>query len=156
MKASGMKGCLMDFELTESCLVEDEGSAVTMINQLHKLGAQVHLDDFGTGYSSLSQLARIPLDCIKLDQSFVRGINDNPVSQALVRAIVAVAKTLQLTVVAEGVETLEEEKLVDEIGVDSKQGFLYAKPMPAIELEHWLDDKNVASPNVFKHKAKQK
>ncbi|MNE78386.1 Cyclic di-GMP phosphodiesterase Gmr [compost metagenome] len=77
-------------------------------------------------------------------------------SQALVRAIVAVAKTLQLTVVAEGVETAEEEKLIDEIGVDSKQGFLYAKPMPAAELEHWLEEKSVASPNVFKHKAKQK
>lgn len=57
MKTSGMKGCLLDFELTESCLVEDEGAAVAMINELHKLGAQVHLDDFGTGYSSLSQLA---------------------------------------------------------------------------------------------------
>ncbi len=156
MKKAGMKGCLLDFELTESCLVEDEGAAVAMINQLHKLGAQVHLDDFGTGYSSLSQLARIPLDCIKLDQSFVRGINDNPVSQALVRAIVAVAKTLQLTVVAEGVETAEEEKLIDEIGVDSKQGFLYARPMPATELEHWLEEKMIASPNIFKPKAKQK
>jgi len=141
-----MTQCLLDFELTESCLVEDEKAAVTMINQLHKLGAQVHLDDFGTGYSSLSQLARIPLDSIKLDQSFIRGINHNSVSQALVRAIVAVARTLQLTVIAEGVETREEEKLIDEIGVDSKQGYLFAKPMPADELEHWLVHKAIASP----------
>ncbi len=146
MQNSGMKNCMLDFELTESCLVEDEKAAVMMINQLHKLGAEVHLDDFGTGYSSLSQLARIPLDCIKLDQSFVRGINDNTISQALVRAIVAVARTLQLTVVAEGVETREEERLIDEIGVDSKQGYLYAKPMPADELEHWLVQKAIASP----------
>lgn len=146
MHKADMKTCLLDFELTESCLVEDEKAAVTMINQLHKLGAEVHLDDFGTGYSSLSQLARIPLDCIKLDQSFIRGINHNSVSQALVRAIVAVARTLQLTVVAEGVETREEEMLIDEIGVDSKQGYLFAKPMPADELEHWLVQKAIASP----------
>lgn len=145
---SGMKGCMIDFELTESYLVEDEKAAVSMINHLHKLGSEVHLDDFGTGYSSLSQLARIPLDCIKLDQSFIRGINHNPVSQALVRAIVAVARTLQLTVVAEGVETVEEERLVNEIGVDSIQGFLYAKPMPAEELEHWLAQKNLLHPMV--------
>jgi cyclic di-GMP phosphodiesterase Gmr len=68
------------------------------------------------------------------------------VSQALVRAIVAVARTLQLTVIAEGVETREEEQLIDEIGVDSKQGFLFAKPMPAEELEHWLVQKAIASP----------
>jgi len=146
MQKVGMTQCMLDFELTESCLVEDEKAAVTMINQLHKLGAEVHLDDFGTGYSSLSQLARIPLDCIKLDQSFVRGINHNSVSQALVRAIVAVARTLQLTVVAEGVETHEEERLIDEIGVDSKQGYLFAKPMPADEIEHWLEQKAIASP----------
>jgi len=146
MQKADMTQCLLDFELTESCLVEDEKAAVTMINQLHKLGAQVHLDDFGTGYSSLSQLARIPLDSIKLDQSFIRGINHSSVSQALVRAIVAVARTLQLTVIAEGVETREEEKLIDEIGVDSKQGYLFAKPMPADELEHWLVHKAIASP----------
>lgn len=146
MQKCGMKNCLLDFELTESYLVEDEKAAVDMINQLHKLGAQVHLDDFGTGYSSLSQLARIPLDSIKLDQSFVHGINHSTVSQALVRAIVAVARTLQLTVTAEGVETLEEASLLDEIGVDSKQGFLFAKPMPADELEHWLVQRALTSP----------
>ncbi|GAB2951259.1 cyclic di-GMP phosphodiesterase [Hafnia psychrotolerans] len=146
MQKCGMKNCLLDFELTESYLVEDEKAAVDMINQLHKLGAEVHLDDFGTGYSSLSQLARIPLDSIKLDQSFVHGINHNTISQALVRAIVAVARTLQLTVTAEGVETLEEASLLDEIGVDSKQGFLFAKPMPADELEHWLVQRALTSP----------
>jgi cyclic di-GMP phosphodiesterase Gmr len=146
MQKCGMKNCLLDFELTESYLVEDEKAAVDMINHLHKLGAEVHLDDFGTGYSSLSQLARIPLDSIKLDQSFVHGINHNTISQALVRAIVAVARTLQLTVTAEGVETLEEASLLDEIGVDSKQGFLFAKPMPADELEHWLVQRALTSP----------
>ena len=70
---AGLDPCMLDIELTESCLIEDEHSAIELIKQFRKLGARVHLDDFGTGYSSLSQLARIPLDAIKLDASFVRG-----------------------------------------------------------------------------------
>lgn len=130
--------CLLDIELTESCLIDDEDAAIELIKQFRQLGARVHLDDFGTGYSSLSQLARIPLDAIKLDASFVRGVNENPVSQALARAIVAVARTLELKVIAEGVETPEETAFLDTLGVDAKQGYLYAKPMPAEELAAWL------------------
>ena len=123
---AGLDPCMLDIELTESCLIEDEHSAIELIKQFRKLGARVHLDDFGTGYSSLSQLARIPLDAIKLDASFVRGVNENPVSQALARAIVAVARTLELKVIAEGVETAEETAFLDTLGVDAKQGYLYA------------------------------
>ncbi|MEN4922369.1 cyclic di-GMP phosphodiesterase [Achromobacter spanius] len=130
--------CLLDIELTESCLIDDEGAAIELIKQFRQLGARVHLDDFGTGYSSLSQLARIPLDAIKLDASFVRGVNENPVSQALARAIVAVARTLELKVIAEGVETQEETAFLDTLGVDAKQGYLYAKPMPAEAFTAWL------------------
>ena len=97
-----MAPCLLDFELTESSLIEDENRARALITRLRELGAQVHLDDFGTGYSSLAQLARIPLDAIKLDKSFVRGVNFNPVSQSLVRAIVAAAEALAFRVIAEG------------------------------------------------------
>lgn len=131
---AGLDPCLLDIELTESCLIEDEVAAIELMKQFRQLGARVHLDDFGTGYSSLSQLARIPLDAIKLDASFVRGVNENPVSQALARAIVAVARTLELQVIAEGVETQEETAFLDTLGVDAKQGYLYAKPMPAAEL----------------------
>ncbi|CAI1734360.1 Cyclic di-GMP phosphodiesterase Gmr [Serratia quinivorans] len=130
--------CLLDFELTESSLIEDEKRAREVIARLRQLGAQVHLDDFGTGYSSLAQLARIPLDAIKLDKSFVRGVNDNPVSQSLVRAIVAAAEALKFRVIAEGVETESENRFLDEIGVDEKQGFLFAQPMLPEQLEHWL------------------
>jgi cyclic di-GMP phosphodiesterase Gmr len=135
---AGLEPCMLDIELTESCLIDDEGAAIDLIKQFRQLGARVHLDDFGTGYSSLSQLARIPLDAIKLDASFVRGVNENPVSQALARAIVAVARTLELKVIAEGVETLEETAFLDTLGVDAKQGYLYAKPMPASEFVAWL------------------
>ncbi|KYQ98620.1 RNase II stability modulator [Serratia plymuthica] len=130
--------CLLDFELTESSLIEDERRARAVITRLRELGAQVHLDDFGTGYSSLAQLARIPLDAIKLDKSFVRGVNFNPVSQSLVRAIVAAAEALKFRVIAEGVETESENRFLDEVGVDEKQGFLFARPMLPEQLEHWL------------------
>lgn len=146
MAASGTEKCMLDFELTESCLVEDETAAVAILEQLRERGADVYLDDFGTGYSSLSQLARIPIDYIKLDQSFVRGINNNEVAQALVRTILAVAKTLQLKVVAEGVETAEEEQFIQQVGADEMQGYLFAKPMSADELEHWLQQRKVTSP----------
>ena len=135
---AGLKVCPIDIELTESCLIENEEQALALMKQFQKLGAAVHLDDFGTGYSSLSQLARVPIDAIKLDQSFIRGVNQQVVSQSLVRAIVAVAKALNLQVIAEGIETEEEAEFVMANGVDTRQGFLYAKPMPAEELEHWL------------------
>ncbi len=128
----------IDIELTESCLIENEQLALALMGQFQALGAAVHLDDFGTGYSSLSQLARVPIDAIKLDQSFVRGVNQQEVSQSLVRAIVAVAKALNLQVIAEGIETEEEARFVMANGVDIRQGYLYAKPMPAEQLEHWL------------------
>ncbi|MBD8161450.1 cyclic di-GMP phosphodiesterase [Erwinia persicina] len=135
---AGLTDCPIDIELTESCLIENEQQAQTLMEQFQTLGAAVHLDDFGTGYSSLSQLARVPINAIKLDQSFIRGVNHHEVSQSLVRAIVAVAKALNLEVIAEGIETEEEAAFVMANGVDIRQGFLYAKPMPVEELGHWL------------------
>lgn len=138
LSEAGISECPIDIELTESCLIENEAGALKLMKQFQELGAQVHLDDFGTGYSSLSQLARVPINAIKLDQSFVRNINKQPVSQSLVRAIVAVAKALDLQVIAEGIETKAEEKFVLTNGVDGRQGYYYAKPMPAEQLGHWL------------------
>lgn len=129
--------CPIDVELTESCLIENEELALSVIQQFSALGAQVHLDDFGTGYSSLSQLARFPLDAIKLDQSFVRDVHKQPISQSLVRAIVAVAQALNLQVIAEGVESVKEDAFLTKNGVNERQGFLFAKPMPAAVFERW-------------------
>ncbi|CCJ74694.1 hypothetical protein BN137_4094 [Cronobacter condimenti 1330] len=127
----------IDVEITESCLIENAELALSVINEFSTLGAEVHLDDFGTGYSSLSQLARFPLDAIKLDQSFVRDIHKQPVSQSLVRAIVAVAQALDLQVIAEGVESHEEDAFLTQNGVDARQGFLFARPMTAGAIERW-------------------
>lgn len=129
--------CPIDVELTESSLIENEQLALSVIQQFSQLGAQIHLDDFGTGYSSLSQLARFPLDAIKLDQTFVRDIHKQSISQSLVRAIVAVAQALNLQVIAEGVESAKEDAFLTKNGVNERQGFLFAKPMPAAAFERW-------------------
>ncbi|MDW8846271.1 cyclic di-GMP phosphodiesterase [Erwinia sp. MMLR14_017] len=141
LEQANLDYCPIDIELTESCLIENEEKALALMGQFQQLGAEVHLDDFGTGYSSLSQLARVPINAIKLDQSFVRGVNEQPVSQSLVRAIVAVARALELKVIAEGIETKEEERFVLASGVGTRQGFYYARPMPAEDIEHWLADR---------------
>ncbi|WP_426769786.1 cyclic di-GMP phosphodiesterase [Enterobacter cloacae complex sp. 374A1] len=130
--------CPIDVELTESCLIENEELALSVIQQFSRLGSQIHLDDFGTGYSSLSQLARFPIDAIKLDQSFVRDIHKQSISQSLVRAIVAVAQALNLQVIAEGVESAKEDAFLTKNGVNERQGYLFAKPMPAAAFERWL------------------
>ena len=141
LERAKLDSCLVDLELTESCLIEDEAAAIDLITQFRELGAQVHLDDFGTGYSSLSQLGRIPLDMIKLDRSFVRSIDADKKAQALVRSMVAVAQELELKVVAEGIETEAEEVFMKGLGVEYVQGFRYARPMPVAEFEAWLRDR---------------
>lgn len=138
LKDLNFEYCPIDVELTESCLIENEELALSVIQQFSQLGAQIHLDDFGTGYSSLSQLARFPIDAIKLDQVFVRDIHKQSISQSLVRAIVAVAQALNLQVIAEGVESAKEDAFLTKNGVNERQGFLFAKPMPAAAFERWL------------------
>jgi len=138
LKDLNFEYCPIDVELTESCLIENEELALSVIQQFSRLGAQIHLDDFGTGYSSLSQLARFPIDAIKLDQSFVRDIHRQSISQSLVRAIVAVAQALNLQVIAEGVESAKEDAFLTKNGVNERQGFLFAKPMPAAAFERWI------------------
>ena len=138
LKDLNFEYCPIDVELTESCLIENEELALSVIQQFSQLGAQIHLDDFGTGYSSLSQLARFPIDAIKLDQVFVRDIHKQSISQSLVRAIVAVAQALNLQVIAEGVESTKEDAFLTKNGVNERQGFLFAKPMPAAAFERWF------------------
>lgn len=138
LKDLNFEYCPIDVELTESCLIENEELALSVIQQFSRLGAQIHLDDFGTGYSSLSQLARFPIDAIKLDQSFVRDIHKQSISQSLVRAIVAVAQALNLQVIAEGVESAKEDAFLTKNGVNERQGYLFAKPMPAAAFKRWL------------------
>lgn len=129
---------MIDLELTESCLMEDEMRANTLISRFRELGSEVHLDDFGTGYSSLSQLSRLPLDVLKLDGSFITSIQTDEKARALVRSMVAVAHQMNLKIVAECVETEEQADFLRDIGVDYAQGYLYGKPMRCADFEAWL------------------
>lgn len=138
LKTQHFDRCPIDIELTESCLIDNAEQALEVIQQFRSLGAQIHLDDFGTGYSSLSQLARFPIDTLKLDHTFVQRVHDRSVSQSLVLAIIAVARALNLRIIAEGVEDTADDAFLTQNGVDERQGYLFARPMPAAELERWL------------------
>ena len=140
LRAQGFEQCPIDIELTESCLIDNAEQALEVIEQFRSLGAQIHLDDFGTGYSSLSQLARFPIDTIKLDHIFVQSVHDRSVSQSLVLAIIAVARALNLNIIAEGVENAADDAFLKLHGVDERQGYLFARPMPVAELERWLTE----------------
>ncbi len=137
----GLKPGLLDVELTESCFIEDEDRVLSLMEQFRKLGARIYLDDFGTGYSSLAQLARLPFDVIKLDRSFVTSVDSDTNAQALVSSVFTLAKALGFSVVAEGVETDAQAAFLRQAGIERAQGYLYAKPMPAHDLEAWIIEK---------------
>lgn len=117
-------------EITERLLMAQPETAKETLNMCRKAGMKISIDDFGTGYSSLSYLHSFPIDTLKVDQSFVRDMHKNDNSRALVRSVVAMGKNMNLEIVAEGVEELEEAKLLKEMGCDSAQGYYFAKPMP--------------------------
>ena len=128
--------CLL-FEVTESVLITDFGAAKRTLGSIRDLGIAVALDDFGTGYSSLSYLRKLPLDAIKIDQSFVREL-DGERDVAVVRAIITMAQSMGLQVIAEGVETAQQADILSELGCPVLQGFLYSKAVSAAEFEALL------------------
>jgi diguanylate cyclase (GGDEF)-like protein len=122
---------LLTLEVTESLLVRDKSRAMTVLAELKDLGVQLALDDFGTGYSALGCLNALPIDTIKVDQIFVDKLGEHPGSKTVVSAIIQLAHSLGMTVVAEGVETAPQYHQLAELGSDSCQGFYFARPMPA-------------------------
>jgi EAL domain-containing protein (putative c-di-GMP-specific phosphodiesterase class I) len=111
---------------------------IETLRGLKKLGIQISMDDFGTGYSSLSYLKRFPIDTVKIDQSFIRDIHEDVDDKALVTAIIAMAHSLKLGVVAEGVETSEQLDFLNQYQCDYVQGYLFGKPMPAEQFRELL------------------
>ena len=133
LKRSGANPLKLKLELTESLLVENLQDIVAKMSDLQSVGVGFSLDDFGTGYSSLSYLQRLPLDQLKIDQSFVRDVLTDPNNAAIARTIVALAQSLGLGVIAEGVETAEQHDFLANCGCNAYQGFFFSRPLPAEE-----------------------
>lgn len=134
LEASGLSSSRLHLEITESAMVEHSAPILKTIEKLRKKGITIALDDFGTGYSSLSYLAGFPLDKLKIDQSFVRKMDHDPQSFAIVQAVKSLAVGLGLAVVAEGVETEREAELLKSMGCEVAQGYLYGRPQSSSEL----------------------
>lgn len=128
----------LKLELTESLLVSNVGNIVSKMNELRAMGVNFSLDDFGTGYSSLSYLKQLPFDQLKIDQSFVRDILFDPNDAAIAKTIVGLAASMNLNVIAEGVETESQRKVLSSFGCKCYQGYLYGAPMPANEFEDFV------------------
>ncbi len=133
----------LELEITESGVMQDPEQAVLTLNAFKELGVSVAIDDFGTGYSSLSYLKRFPIDVLKIDRSFVRDITVDEDDASIVRTILAMARALNLRVVAEGVENEEQLKRLAALGCSEGQGYYYARPMSAGDLLQFLDDISV-------------
>ena len=138
LAATGVDASLLTLELTEGVVVSDPKLASIRLGELRALGAKVSVDDFGTGYSSLTYLKGLPVDEVKIDKGFVRDIAHDAADRAVVRAVVDIAHTLGLQVVAEGVEDQEQHDLLRSLGVDEAQGYLHARPMPMLDITTWL------------------
>jgi EAL domain-containing protein (putative c-di-GMP-specific phosphodiesterase class I) len=128
----------IQFELTESALMDDPAAAIETLTRIKQLGVSLFIDDFGTGYSSFAYLHRLPVDAVKIDQSFVMQLGHSDDSAAIVRAAVELGHNLGLEVVAEGVEDLAAYGRVKELGCDVAQGYYIGTPLPAMHFNDWL------------------
>jgi len=134
---SGLAAENLVLELTESLVMKDSEKSIGALNQLKTMGLQLAVDDFGTGYSSLSYLKRFPIDYLKIDRSFIKDVTTNLEDASITTAIITLAHSLNLQVVAEGVETIEQEAFLKGKGCDKMQGYLYSKPMASSQFEQY-------------------
>jgi EAL domain-containing protein (putative c-di-GMP-specific phosphodiesterase class I) len=131
LDAAGLDGSQLELEITESMLMANTEQTRGMFDALKSLGVKLSIDDFGTGFSSLAYLKRFRVDNLKIDQSFVRDIGTGADAAAIVQAIIGLARSLSLRVIAEGVETGEQLRFLSDCDCDEAQGFFFARPLPA-------------------------
>jgi len=144
MQETGIKAEWLELEVTESQVMSNPEEAIQILNQISDLGIDLAVDDFGTGYSSLAYLKRLPINKLKIDQGFVRDLPDDEEDAGITKAVIALAKSLNLHVIAEGVETKEQKDFIVENGCENIQGYFYSQPIPANELRLLLK-------NGFRH-----
>jgi len=142
----------LELELTESILMEPESRQVQGLYRLRALGVHFSIDDFGTGYSSLSYIKRFPIGMLKIDQSFVRGLPDSVNDAGIATAIIAMARSLDLDVIAEGVESCAQLEFLQQAGCPKLQGYLFSRPLPADAMEALLRQGSIVLPS--KHDTK--
>jgi EAL domain-containing protein (putative c-di-GMP-specific phosphodiesterase class I) len=128
LQETGLPARRLELEITESLLINDTEEVLGKLSRLRQLGVKIAMDDFGTGFSSLSYLARFPFDKIKIDRQFVRNMPRDAAMRAIVKTVIALGKSLDVTVTAEGVETQEQAAMLREFGCPQVQGFLYGYP----------------------------
>jgi EAL domain-containing protein (putative c-di-GMP-specific phosphodiesterase class I) len=143
LEETGLPAHLLELELTESQLLDNVESVLHTLNQLRELGVKLAIDDFGTGYSSLSYLKRLPVDYLKIDRTFVRDLTEDGEDAAITRAIIAMAHSLELKVVAEGVEEQQQLDFLKSQGCDEIQGFLISRPIEAIQFASLLREQEM-------------
>jgi EAL domain-containing protein (putative c-di-GMP-specific phosphodiesterase class I) len=137
LSSSGLPAHYLDLEITESVIITHPERAVATLVRLKQMGVSITVDDFGTGYSSLSYLARLPIQGVKIDQRFVRGLEQNRNDEAITQAIIALSHSLGLRVIAEGVETAAQLDYLKRHGCEEAQGFFIARPLEEPELRNW-------------------
>ena len=140
LKESGLEPKYLEVELTESVVMTDPEESIAVLEELSKMGVLVSVDDFGTGYSSMSYLRRFPIDKLKIDRVFISEIVNRPEDASIVRAIVSLAHSLRLKVVAEGVETPQQLEFLKAVGCDEYQGYHFSQPLPAAKFEALIRD----------------
>jgi EAL domain-containing protein (putative c-di-GMP-specific phosphodiesterase class I) len=138
LNKTGIKPACLEIEITESVMMEDPERMIVSLRELKQLGIRLALDDFGTGHSSLSYLQRFPFDKLKIDRAFIRNIIESPDDAAIAMTIGAMAKSLKLEVIAEGVETEEQREFLKKCGCNEIQGYLISRPVPANQFARLL------------------
>ncbi len=140
LEESGLDPERLQLEITENCAMQNAENSVRMLRELKRLGVRIALDDFGTGYSSLNYLRRFPIDTLKLDRAFVLDVTEDENDAAIATAVISMAHSLGLTVIAEGIEKEDQLAFLRALGCRRGQGFLFGRPMPVEEFRECIDN----------------
>ena len=152
LAAHALKPSDLTIEITESLMLDQTASVTSNTDTLSEMGVNLSMDDFGTGYSSLSLIARLPVSELKIDRAFIDKLESDAGAQAVTTAVICIGQSLDMRVVAEGVETDAQRRFLDALGCDAHQGYLYSKPLSADAMDAWLDA-NAGKPAPLQRRA---